>query len=216
MTETRFSFLLTLLITLALGHAIFASSDMTNNITRAQQVNESSETPTRPRIQTMYPESMFDATEFMIPYSNPSLGFSLEYPSDWQKDESQPDAPTFFSPPGGTGNTAPEIINIITEMLPSSDFTLDSYTDAAIAQVQSFQDFQLLNSSSTILGGLPAHMIVYMFTDEEDQTPLQNLQVWTVKEGIAYIVTYGGTPEEFNSSLPALQSVMDSFRFDDR
>jgi hypothetical protein len=47
-------------------------------------------------------------------------------------------------------------------------------------------------------------MTVYTFTDE--QTPLQNLQAWTVKEGMAYVIPYGEVPEESNSSLPALQS----------
>jgi hypothetical protein len=141
----------------------------------------------------------------LVPYNNPNLGFSLEYPSDWQKEESL----SFTSPQGGMSDRAPEAINVVTEVLPSSDFSLDSYTDAAMGQVESFENFQLLNSSSTTLGGLPAHMIVYTFTDE--LTPLQNLQAWTVKDGVAYVITYGGVPEEFNSSLPALQSVLDSF-----
>ena len=77
-----------------------------------------------------------------------------------------------------------------------------------MGQVESFENFRLLNSSSTTLGGLPAHMIVYKFTDE--LTSLQNLQAWTVKNGMAYVVTYGGVPEEFENSLPALQGVLDS------
>ena len=32
-----------------------------------------------------------------------------------------------------------------------------------------------------------------------------------MKDGTAYVVTYGGTPEEFDSSLPAFQSIVDSF-----
>jgi hypothetical protein len=32
-----------------------------------------------------------------------------------------------------------------------------------------------------------AHMIVYSFTEEG--TPWQNLQVWTIKDGMAYIIT---------------------------
>jgi hypothetical protein len=96
-------------------------------------------------------------------------------------------------------------------VLPTSNFSLDRYTEAALGQVELFQDFKLLNSSSTTLGGSPAHMIVYSFTNEENQLPLQNLQAWAVKDGMAYIITYGGTPEEFDSSLPVLQSVMDSF-----
>jgi hypothetical protein len=141
----------------------------------------------------------------LAPYNNPNLGFSLEYPTNWQKEESL----TFTSPQGGTGDRAPEVINVVTEVLPSSDFSLDSYTDAAMGQVESFENFQLINSSSTTLGELPAHMIVYTFTDE--QTPLQNLQAWTVKDGMAYVITYGAVPEEFEGSLPALQRVLDSF-----
>lgn len=142
----------------------------------------------------------------VVPYNNPNLGFSLEYPTNWEKEESL----TFVSPQGGIGNRTPEVINITTEVLPTSDFNLERYTEAALGQVEVFQDFRLLNSSSTTLAGLPAHLIVYTFTDE-NQTPLQNLQVWTVKDGMAYIVTYGGAPEEFDSSLPAFQSIIDSF-----
>ena len=64
-----------------------------------------------------------------------------------------------------------------------------------------------------MLAGLPAHMIVYSFTDE-NLTPLQNLQAWTVIDGMAYVITYGGTPEEFESSLPVLNGIMDSFRLE--
>jgi hypothetical protein len=147
-----------------------------------------------------------NVTGDLATYSNPNLGFSLEYPSDWQKEESL----TFVSPQGGISNRSPEVISVTTEVLPTSDFSLDRYSEAAISQVESFQDFKLLNSSSTMLAGLPAHMILYTFTDES-QTPLQNLQVWTIKDGIAYVITYGGVSEEFESSLPVLQSVMDSF-----
>ena len=99
----------------------------------------------------------------LAPYNNPNLGFSLECPTDWRKEESL----SFTSPQGGTGDRAPEVINVVTEVLPSSDFSFDSYTDAARGQVESFENFQLINSSSTTLGGLPAHMIVYTFTDEQ-------------------------------------------------
>jgi hypothetical protein len=142
----------------------------------------------------------------LVPYNNPNLGFSLEYPTNWEKEESL----TFVSPQGGIGNRTPEVISITTEVLPTSDYNLERYTEAALGQVEVFQDFRLLNSSSTTLGGLPANLIVYTFTDES-QTPLQNLQVWAVKDGMAYVITYGGTPEEFDSSLPAFKSIIDSF-----
>jgi hypothetical protein len=50
----------------------------------------------------------------LIPYSNPSFGFTLEFPSNWQKEESL----ILVSPQGGIDKQSPEVINIDTEMLP--------------------------------------------------------------------------------------------------
>jgi hypothetical protein len=203
--QHMFQLTLALLATLSSGYVMFQSSGIHNAAT-AQQLTAPSGgmNMSMSTNQTMGSSS----ASALVPYNNPNLGFSLEYPSDWQKEESL----SFTTPQAGTGDRSPEVINVVTEVLPSSNFSLDSYTDAAMSQVESFENFQLLNSSSTTLGGLPAHMIVYTFTDE--QTPLQNLQAWTVKEGMAYIITYGGVPEEFDSSLPDLQSVMNSFRLE--
>jgi hypothetical protein len=194
-----FTLMLELLASMVIAHAIFTSNDITN-IATAQSLN---------RLPAGNQTTDSIDTSNLEPYSNPNLGFSLQYPADWQKEESL----TFISPQGGVGNRGPEAISITTELLPTSNYSLDRYTEAGLSQVESFQDFKLLNSSSTLLAGLPAHMIVYSFTDE-NLTPLQNLQAWTVKDGMAYVITYGGTPEEFESSLPVLNGVMDSFRFE--
>jgi hypothetical protein len=202
MVDVRFNFGLMLVVIVSIPYVIFTSYDITNNSAKAQSFTESSGGLDTAGNQTMASNN----TGFLATYNNPNLGFSLEYPFNWQKEESL----TFVSPQGGINNRSPEVISITTEVLPISDYSLDRYSEAALRQVESFQDFKLLNSSSTMLAGLPAHMILYTFTDES-QTPLQNLQVWTIRDGIAYVITYGGTPEEFEDSLSALQSVMDSF-----
>ena len=203
MIRIRFTFrlMLVLLVTVAIIHVIISSNVITNTAI-AQALTEPTEGTDIAGNQTITSTGTSD----LIPYRNPNLGFTLEYPSNWQKEESL----TLVSPQGGIDNRSPEVISITTELLPTSNYNLDRYTEAVLGQVESFPDFKLLNSSSTALAGSPAHMIVYTFTDET-QTPLQNLQVWTVKDGMAYIITYGGTPEEFDSSLPAFQSVTDSF-----
>jgi hypothetical protein len=173
-----------LLTIMAISHVISANNDITNIAIAQPTIIESLRGMNLTGNQTNIND--------LVSYSSPNLGFSLEYPSEWEKEESL----TFVSPQGGIGNRTPEVISITTEVLPTSDFGLDSYTEAALGQVESFQDFRLLNSSSTTLAGLPAHMILYTFTDES-RTPLENLQVWTIKDGIAYVITYGGTPEEF-------------------
>jgi hypothetical protein len=63
---------------------------------------------------------------------------------------------------------APEVISITTELLSTPDYSLNMDSEAAVGQVVSSKDFKLLNSSSTTLAGLPGHIIVYSFTDEEN------------------------------------------------
>lgn len=198
MIKVKFTFtlMLGLLVTIAIS-----------NTAAAQPLTEPSAAVDTAGNQTM----ASNVTSNLIPYSNPNLGFTLEYPSNWTKQESL----AFISPQGGIGNLSPEVITIGAQVLPTSDFSLDTYTNLSLSQAQeSLQDFKLLNSSSTTLAGLPAHMITYSYT-EQMGTPLQSLQVWTIKDGIVYTVTYGGTPEEFESSLPVLQSVLDTFRLED-
>jgi hypothetical protein len=195
MTKVKFTFtlMLGLLVTVAISHAA-----------SAQPITKPPKGVDTAGNQTM----ASTATSDLTPYSNPNLGFTLEYPSNWTKQESL----VFVSPPGGIGNQAPELITIDTEVLPTLDFSLDTYTNLSLRQAQeSLQDFKLLNSSSTTLAGLPAHMIVFSFTESQNTT-LQNLATWTIKDGMVYKVTYIATPEEFHSSLPALQSVLDTFR----
>jgi hypothetical protein len=217
MIRVRFTFslMLELLVIMIIPYVIFAGYGITNTAI-AQSLTESPEGIDTAGNQTtdlgsltVTNDTVTTAMGNPIPYNNPSFGFTLEFPSNWQKGESL----TLVSPQGGIDNQSPEVISIDSEVLPSSDLSLDTYSEASLSQVKSFQDFKLLNSSSTTLAGLPAHMIVYSFVDESE-TPLQNLQVWTVKDGTAYIITYTGTPEEFESSLPALQGVMDSFRLE--
>ena len=193
MIKVKFTFtlMLGLLVTVAISHAA-----------AAQPLTEPPEGMNAAGNQTM----ASNVTSSLIPYSNP---FTLEYPSNWTKQESL----VFISPQGGVDNRTPEIIRITTQVLPTSDFSLDSYINLGLRQLELLQDFKLLNSSSITLAGLPAHKVVYTFTDES-QTPVQNLHVWTIKDGIVYTVTYSGAPEEFDSSLPVLQSILDTFRLE--
>lgn len=141
-----------------------------------------------------------------VPYSNPNLGFSLEYPANWQKQESL----SFVSPSVGLVG-APEAISVLTEAVPTSNYSIDDYTEAAMSQIESLPGFRLINSSSTTLGGFPAHLAEFTFTGQ-NQSATQNLQVWTVNDGLAYIVTYTAVPSEFDRSMPVMQSMLDTFR----
>lgn len=167
-----------------------------------------------------------EQTETLI-YDNPNLGFTLEYPSDWSKQESL----SFISPPPSTfpsqssssplaenasndtisaTNLTPESIAVTTEVLVSN-ITLEEYSESAIGLLESqFPNFTLLNSFETTLSGYPAHQIEYTFALEGLE--LKNLQIWTIVDNIVYAVTYGGTIEEFDSSIPVFDNLIESFQ----
>jgi len=158
---------------------------------------------------------MNETTEFdnLQAYENPNLGFSLEYPADWSKEETL----SFISPPPSSNETlsspneAPESIAVTTEVL-LSNITLDEYSESAIGLLEGqFPNFTLIDSSEATLSGYPAHQITYTYT--LDGVDLKNMQIWTIADNnIAYALTYGGLVEEFDSSFPVIENMINSFQ----
>ncbi len=149
----------------------------------------------------------------LLTYENPNLGFLLEYPAEWAKEETL----SFMSPPPSpnetlsASNVAPESIAVTTEVL-FSNITLDEYSESAIGLLESqFPNFTLIDSFETTLSGYPAHQIEYTYTLEG--LNLKNMQIWTIADNnMAYALTYGGIIEEFDSSLPVIENMIESFQ----
>ena len=139
-------------------------------------------------------------------FDNPNLGFKLEYPSDWTKEESL----SFISPRLSISDEAPESIAVTTE--PNlSNLTLEEYSDSSLSILESqFSNYTLIESSNSTLSGYPAHQIIYTYTLEG--VDLKNLQIWAIADDMVYVLTYGGTTKEFDDSLPVIQSMIDTFQ----
>ncbi len=143
-------------------------------------------------------------TEETSLYYNPNLGFTLEYPSNWAKDESI----TFISPMSAA-DEAPESISITKEIIPTN-LTLGEYSNSAVRLLEEqFRDFTLLELVNSTLSGFPAQQIVYTYT--QDGTELKIMQKWAVADGTVYALTYGGIPTAFNDALTVFHNMVDSF-----
>ncbi|MBA3749493.1 MAG: DcrB-related protein [Nitrosopumilus sp.] len=105
---------------------------------------------------------------------------------------------------------APESIAATTEVIPSN-LTLEDYSNSALSILKGQSlNLNLLETSSSTLSGFPAHQIVYTYT--ADGLDLKNMQIWTLADDMVYAITYGGTINEFNDSLPVIQNMIDSFQ----
>jgi serine/threonine-protein kinase len=138
-----------------------------------------------------------------VTYDNPSFGVRIQYPSDWGRlDLSflQDSADIDFYPLADTSlakNVKIQVIN-----LPSRNMTLEEYTNSQINPLEE----KLLKSNTTTLAGIPGYEIV--FTSVQG---LKTMQVWTIKDDKAYIITYVAKEEDYEKDLQVAEKMIDSF-----
>ena len=150
-------------------------------------------------------------------YSNDEFGISFSYPSSWSE-ESDPNEgilAVYYAPLQDDSDIFAENFNVAVEELSSSSYPLDVYSDNALDQLKSsFQNFRIehLNANSS-LSDYPAYYIDYTYTTPtaEGIMKLKNLQIWTMVDDKAYTFTFGAQPLEFESYMPTINGVIDSF-----
>ena len=71
------------------------------------------------------------------------------------------------------------------------------------------QGFNLVESLPTTIANNPAHQIVY--TETLEQLALKKMQVWTIKDGIAYLIIYAADESDYSDQLPTIRKMLDSF-----
>ena len=136
-------------------------------------------------------------------YENPTYGIQIQYPSDWGRlDLSflQDSADIDFYPLSDT--SLAENVKIQVKNLPFHNMTLEEYTNTQINPIEE----NLLESSTTTLADIPGYKIV--FSNIEG---LKTMQVWTVKDNKAYIITYVAKEEDYEKDLQIVQKIIDSF-----
>jgi hypothetical protein len=98
----------------------------------------------------------------------------------------------------------------------SGSKALSGVTDDAIAEVQrNYPDFNLIERTNTTLGGYPASKIVYTTFTNTGGT-LKIMQIWAIKDGYLYALTYKASSSTYEKYLGTTQHVIDSFQFTQR
>jgi eukaryotic-like serine/threonine-protein kinase len=147
--------------------------------------------------------TLAQTSDKMIIYDNPTFGIRIQYPSDWGRlDLSflQHSADIDFYPLNDT--SLAKNVKIQVNNLPSRNMTLEEYTNSQINLLEE----NLLESSAATLAGIPGYKIV--FTNIEG---LKTMQVWTIKDDKAYIITYVAQEEDYEKELQIAQKMIDSF-----
>jgi hypothetical protein len=147
-------------------------------------------------------------------YYNSTYGIIFQSPDGWKKVEILSSDYTFIeftSPPPPASNAAGAQVVISVEKRLGNVTTLQQYGEA----VDKFLHLALGNFSSTkpistTLSGQPAMIRVF---DVKQPTSLVTIaQVFTVKDGKAYAITYTAPSSRYSSYLPTVQQIINSFQ----
>lgn len=162
------------------------------------------------------PSNATTPNNFLV-YSNPNHGIRIDYPANWKLDE-HPYTDKFIALLTSTlknnSDVSPATFTVSVETL-KKNVSLDNYTNANLAKAkQSLPRFQVIDSNATILAGIPAHKIVYTFVspDPAIQIPFKSMNIWTIKQGKAYNISYTQARSQYNKYLEVIEHMINSFR----
>jgi hypothetical protein len=170
---------------------------------------------------TTTPQATNITAEDFLTYENTTYGIRIQYPAVWQKGESNQTSQdnvintivAFRAPKDRISDTIAENVIIGVENLPPEEnISLAAYSTLQIADLTQFStDFDLEQSTPIVLAGSPAQKIV--FSETVQQIPIKTMQVWTIKDNKAYIITFAGEAAKYSDYLPTIQKMIDSFEF---
>jgi hypothetical protein len=148
--------------------------------------------------------------ERFLSYENSTYLVKIDYFETWTVEEPEREnvIVLFSSPLEGSWDTFQENVNIVVEPL-SEPMTLDDYTELSINQLeQSIEDFQITEEASATLAGNPAYKIV--FAGKMEQYSMKWMQIWTIKDDKAYIITYTALLSQYPIFLGTVQHMVNS------
>lgn len=98
--------------------------------------------------------------------------------------------------------------------------TLDDFRATSINDLQKFTNFQQISSQTTTVDGKPAYKIVWqatvpvqMSSSSTQNMAIKTTQIYTVNNGIAYVIGYKTPVSEYDTYFAQAQQIIDSFKF---
>lgn len=148
-------------------------------------------------------------------YTDKSQRFSIKYHPSWRIEDinnsTSGETISFISPKQSKIDKYQENVSIRIETSPNPQTTLANYTKSTIAKIKTtYQDTKIIESSSIVMAKKPANLIVYTGTDE-DNLPIENLEVWTIDRGRIYTITYKAERQHYYGFLQSVMTMINSF-----
>jgi serine/threonine protein kinase len=153
----------------------------------------------------------------LLDYENNNEGIKIKYPGNWKKEEIQNpftgEVAIFLAPKDNDADKFPGKVSIKIEDLSAQNMSLEEYTDSSLEEINKFlKDGKIIKSIPTKLSNEKAQMVVYTGKDEEDNL-IKYMEVWTVKDKKAYIISYIAESDKYSQLLNSAEAMIKSFDF---
>jgi hypothetical protein len=160
----------------------------------------------------LFPYSQALAQEQFLTYEDITTGISIQFPSNWEKSVNLNNFVTFRAPPETDTRVYPAALGLKIQELTSQNVSLQGVTKVQMSELKKTNpDLKLSESTSTTLAGKPAHKVVFSATDN-NQVQRKALQLWTVIDNKAILITYKAQPDKYSSYLPTIEKMINSFQ----
>jgi hypothetical protein len=169
-------------------------------------------------VTTITNTSSQNTMKSFLPYENPVYEIKVKYPANWQK-KAQDTSTSATADKNIVVTFAPQQqqrsprLFIQVERLDSQDISLDQFTSKRLDCLgQLFGNgFRIIEQDRIILphGDIPAHSVVYEF--KLSQIDYKKMDIWTIKDDLAFIISYIAEKGNYENYLPTIQKMIDSF-----
>ena len=144
-----------------------------------------------------------------LTYENSTYGIKIMYPQEWEKLEGYMDTVVLFrSSLEDASDIFQENLNVVVGDLPQP-MTLNEFTDLNIEQIKTLFTIEVVDSSPTTLANTPADKVIYNL--KQGQYDLKLMQIYTIKDDIAYVITYTAEEDKYLDFLDTIQIMINTF-----
>ena len=152
------------------------------------------------------------AQEQFLTYEDITTGISIQFPSNWEKSVNLDNFITFRAPPETDTRIYPAALGLKIQELASKSVLLQEVTKVQISELKkSNPNLAFSESTSTTLAGKPAYRVVFTATDN-NQVERKAMQIWTIIDNKAILITYKAQPDKYSTYLPTIERMIGSFQ----
>ncbi|BCL34768.1 serine/threonine-protein kinase [Nostoc sp. MS1] len=150
-------------------------------------------------------------TETFLTYENSSEKLKIKYPQSWNRQDINNritgELVTFISPKQNDADDFQEKLTITTEDFPG---TLQEFTQTSIKDINNhLVEAKVINTSEQVVANKQGQELIYL--NKDGKNSLKNLQLFTLKNGKAYIITYTAKTDNYDDFVEVAKKMIQSF-----